>query len=416
MVESYLALGSNLGNRRENLEGAIAALDSEGARFAGASPVYRTPALLLPESPADWDRPFLNCVIKVETELTPLELLRLAKRIEAGMGRDLSVKWSPRTIDIDILLYGDLRIDSPELSVPHKALYERYFLLDALSFLCPRLLGGRSRYGKMHQGVFMGILNITPDSFSDGGKFNSEAAFTREFERWERELVPIIDIGAESTNPRAAPVSGEEERERLSTAFDFLRGRKGRKKPYLRPLLSVDTYRFETAQAALLNGFDIINDVNAMREPRMAELLAEFPDAKYVLMHSITVPPRADAVIEGDAVPALSHFLEEKLEIFARRGVPSERIIFDIGLGFGKTPYQSFDLLRRIEEFHKYGVSLLVGHSRKSFFRALDESEETRDADTLAVSLTIANKVDVLRVHTPVEHQNALLAYMQSTR
>jgi 2-amino-4-hydroxy-6-hydroxymethyldihydropteridine diphosphokinase/dihydropteroate synthase len=146
----------------------------------------------------------------------------------------------------------------------------------------------------------------------------------------------------------------------------------------------------------------------------MADLMAEFPNAEYVLMHSITVPPRADAVLEGDAVPALSRFLEEKLECFALRGVSAERIIFDIGLGFGKTPYQSFYLLRRIDEFHKYGIKLLVGHSRKSFFRGLDESDETRDADTLAVSLAIADKVDVLRVHTPVEHQNALLAYRQS--
>jgi 2-amino-4-hydroxy-6-hydroxymethyldihydropteridine diphosphokinase/dihydropteroate synthase len=413
MADAYLALGSNVGGRRENLENAIAALSASGARFAGASPVYRTPALLLPESPVEWDRPFLNCVIRVETALSPVELLRLAKKIEADMGRDLSAKWSPRTIDIDILLYGSLKIDTPELTVPHKALYERYFLLDALSFLCPQALGARSQYGALHQSVFMGILNITPDSFSDGGKFNTEAAFTREAERWERELVPIIDIGAESTNPRAAPVSQEEELKRLSIAFDFSRGRdKGGK--YLRPLLSIDTYRYETARDALINGFDIINDVNAMREPRMAGLLADFPNAMYVLMHSITVPPRADAVIEGDAAAALSRFLLEKLEAFARHGVSTERIIFDIGLGFGKTPYQSFDLLRRIEEFHKYGVKLLVGHSRKSFFRGLNETDETRNADTLAVSLAIANKVDILRVHTPVEHQNALLAYRQT--
>jgi 2-amino-4-hydroxy-6-hydroxymethyldihydropteridine diphosphokinase/dihydropteroate synthase len=148
----------------------------------------------------------------------------------------------------------------------------------------------------------------------------------------------------------------------------------------------------------------------------MTTLNQDATHAMYVLMHSITVPPRADAVIKGDAAPALSRFLEEKLEAFARHGVSAERIIFDIGLGFGKTPYQSIDLLRRIEELHKYGVKLLVGHSRKSFFRGLDETDETRDADTLAVSLAIADKADILHVHTPVEHQNALLAYRQSKK
>jgi 2-amino-4-hydroxy-6-hydroxymethyldihydropteridine diphosphokinase/dihydropteroate synthase len=406
----YLALGSNLGDRRTNLEGAIARLDASGVRFVESSPVYRTPALLLPGSPLEWDRPFFNCVIKVSSDLAPVDLLRLIKKIEAEMGRDFSLKWAPRPVDIDILFYKGLRVDTSELTIPHKAAFERYFLLDAMSFLCSAALGDLNYYGVEHQPALMGIINITPDSFSDGGKLNSPEKFVTEFMRLERELVPIIDIGAESTNPKASPITAEEEIERLGFVFDFLCVWKP---GFLRPLLSIDTYHYDTAVAALDAGFDIINDANALRDERFIDLLLEYPSAKYVLTHSLSVPVKSDVIVESDAVDIVSKFLEEKLAIFERRGVNKERIFFDVGIGFGKTPYQSLDLMRRIGVFHKYGVKLLVGHSRKSFMKAFLENEATADADTIGVSLALSGKVDVLRVHTPIEHQNALLAYKE---
>jgi 2-amino-4-hydroxy-6-hydroxymethyldihydropteridine diphosphokinase/dihydropteroate synthase len=400
-VQSYLSLGSNLGDRRANLESAIARLESRGVRVAAVSPVFRTPALLLPGSPLSWNMPYFNCAIKIETELSPDGLLRAAKAVESEMGRDFSLRWAPRPIDIDILTFGGLRVESETLRIPH---LEKYFDRDAVSWIG----GGAPEYGGKHLPVFMGIINATPDSFSGDGTDGDCEKFAAAFERFEQELVGIADIGAESTRPDAAPLTPQEELKRLAPVFDFLRGYKFRR---LRPLLSIDTYHYETARAAIENGFDIINDVGALSDERMLDILADAKHARYVLTHSLSVPPKKDLIVDGDPVAALKKFLDAKMELFAKRGVAPERIFFDPGLGFGKDPYQSFAILNALKEFQNYGVRILVGHSRKSFLNALNESTATRDADTLALSMKLAPFADVLRVHTPVEHQNALLAY-----
>ena len=403
---TYLALGTNLGERRENLELAIAKLGAHGIEFVEASPVYRTPALLLENSPEDWNRPYFNCVIKTKTALSPEALLGAIKTIEQEMGRDFTHKWSPRVIDIDILFHRDIRIDTQALTIPHKALKDRHFLHDALSFVRPN--AEVNRYGAEHLPIFMGILNITPNSFSGDGIYNDHERFKTTFENFANELVAIIDIGAESTKPNAVPISAKEELERLDFIFEFL---KNRNRQALDPILSIDTYHFETAKIALENGFKIINDVNALSDKRFIELLAEHKEAKYILSHSLGVPAGGEGIADEKVVDELCRFLESKLEEFARDGISHDRIFFDIGIGFGKSPYGSLKLLREVEKFHKYGVKIIVGHSRKSFMRAFEESTTTKDADTLAISLALASKVDILRVHTPIEHQNALLAY-----
>ena len=406
---TYLALGSNLGDRRENLELAIAKLGEHGIEFVESSPVYRTPALLLENSPEDWNRPYFNCVIKTKTTHSPEFLLESVKTIEQEMGRDFTHKWSPRTIDIDILFHRDITIDTPSLTIPHKALKNRQFLRDALSFVRPNTDAEVYHYGMGHLPVFMGILNINSDSFSDGGVYNNHEKFKAAFENFANELVAIIDIGAESTKPNAVPISAEEELKRLEGVFEFL---KGRKHKALDPILSIDTYHFETAKIAVENGFKIINNVSALSDRRFIELLAEYGDTKYVLTHSLRVPAGGeDVIVDERVVDELCGFLESKLGELEGGGISRDRILFDIGVGFGKSQYGSLKLLREIEKFHKYGVKIVVGHSRKSFMRAFEESTPTKDADTLAISLALAPKVDVLRVHTPIEHQNAFLAY-----
>ena len=418
----YLALGSNLGNRKENLKLAVEKLELSAVKFVESSPIYSTPALLLKDSPDDWNKPFLNCIIKVKTELKPLELLIICKKIEFEIGRDFSKTWAPRPIDIDILFYKNQQINlsneaikqnvSSELIekyhiknliVPHEAFNKRYFLNDELSFIYPEILKGFDYYNKEHQPIFMGILNITPDSFSDGGKFNNIDNFKNTFELWENENVGIIDIGAESTNPKAKTIEYTEELDRLSFVFDYL---KNKNFSYFRSMLSIDTYHYETAKETIKNGFDIINDVSGLKDERMLDLLKD-SNAKYILTHSITIPPSQDYVIND--LSDIENWLEEKLELFEKNNISKNRIYFDAGIGFGKTPIQNLKILQNLDIFKKYGLKLLIGHSRKGFLKVFNENFKTPDVDTLAISLKIADKVDILRVHTPIEHQNALL-------
>ncbi len=407
----FLALGSNLGNREENLINSIKKLEENNVKFVKTSPVYRTPALLLDNSPNYWNIPFSNCVIQVETKESPENLLKICKKIEHEMGRDFSKKWAPRTIDIDILLYKDFKIETENLIIPHKALFERYFLLDALSFLDLNILKNQNYYSKNHQPVFMGIMNITPNSFSDGGVHNNIEKFIEDFELWENKMVGIIDIGAESTNPKAAPITYQEELERLNPIFNYL---KNKKFSYFKPSLSIDTYHYETAKIAIENGFDIINDVSGLNDKRMIELLKSNEHVKYVLMHSLSVPPRSDLTIEKDEniIKVLQEWLKSKLKIFENDGIDLDRIIFDSGLGFGKNEFQSINILQEIEQFQKYKLKILIGHSRKSFIKKYNSNSiGNRDFESLAISLKIANKVDIIRTHTPLETQEALLFF-----
>lgn len=413
----YLALGTNFGDRRNNLETAVRKLEENGVKFVESSPIYRTPALLLKGSPSDWNRPFLNCMIRVDTELSPENLLKVCKKIELEMGRDFCQRWAPRTIDIDIIFYKDLAFNIPNsnfenddnienLIIPHVATFDRYFLRDELSFVYPESLNGKNYYGGQHQPVFMGILNITPNSFSDGGIYNDEEKFRNTFELWEKELVSIIDIGAESTRPGADSLTSEEELKRLNPIFEYL---KNRKFSYFKPKLSIDTYHYDTAKKGVENGFDIINDVNGLRDERMLDLIKENKNSKYVLMHSLSVPPRKDLIIND--MNDIKIWLENKIELLEKKNININQIIFDVGFGFGKNASQTLNIMQNIEDFQKYGIKILVGHSRKGFMKIFNNEVKTLDSETLAISLKLSNQVDILRVHTPIEHQNALLAY-----
>lgn len=401
----YLALGTNLGNRRENLNNSIILLETFGVKFIESSPIYKTPALLLEGSPLDWNKPYLNCVIKVQSNLSPEDLLSVCKKIEAQLGRDFSMKWAPRPIDIDILIYKNIKIDTEILTIPHKAIFARYFLLDALSFLYPEYIKNINYYGKEHQATFMGILNITPDSFSDGGLHNDKNNFIESFNIWEEECVNFIDIGAESTNPNAESINSKQELERLEFVFEFLKNKNFK---YLKPKLSIDTYHYETAEKALMAGFDIINDVNALKDERMLNLI-KGTNKQYVLMHSLSVPPKKDLII--DNINDIKIWLENKLNLIEKKNISKNQIIFDFGFGFGKNPYQCLKLVELIEDFHKYGVKILIGHSRKSMLKVFENNIKTLDYETLAISLKLSNKIDIFRVHTPIEHQNAIIAY-----
>jgi dihydropteroate synthase len=251
----------------------------------------------------------------------------------------------------------------------------------------------------------VGIVNVTPDSFSDRGKAATSEAALEQIATLVREGAAVIDIGAESTRPNALFVSPEEEWKRLE--------------PIIKPALeiwqkrgiefSIDTRHAPTAAKALALGVDWINDVSGGESPEIWQLMRTYPKAKYVLMHSLTVPAEPSMVLAPEA-----DVIEELLVFFATKMVEMQleehQVILDPGIGFGKTAEQSLQILRRIGELNVLNLPLLVGHSRKSCFAEMTSATAAdRDGATVATSIYLArNKVDYLRVHAVGLHTQAL--------
>jgi len=409
----YIGLGSNLGDRPDNLEQAARRL----RRFSPvlASPVYETAALVPPGAPASWNIPYLNAVVECEWSGSASELLQVLKGIEKDMGRKPAEKWAPRLIDLDILLCGLETTDADNLKIPHPGMWDRAFVLDPLKDLAPGLkipgqsetVLSRARKLAGHAPLWMGILNLTPDSFSDGGSLADIETFGKTADEFTAVGADILDLGAESTRPGAAEVTAEEEWVRLKPALAHLRARDGEK--IFRPRISIDTRRAVVAEKALAAGADWINDVSGLSDPAMISLLKE-SGCDYVLMHSLSVPADKNITLPPDCDPVaeVKLWAEKKIRMLADAGVNPEKIIFDPGIGFGKTAEQSRALLSRIEEFQSLPVRLMVGHSRKSF---LGGSVKDRDAESIRISLDLARRgVDILRIHEPAQHIRAFRA------
>ena len=249
----------------------------------------------------------------------------------------------------------------------------------------------------------MGVVNVTPDSFSDGGLYlDPEAAIAHGRELAEAGA-EILDVGGESTRPGAEAVGEAEELGRVVPVIRGLSGSGFR--------ISVDTSKAAVAAAALDAGAEIVNDVSALRhDPEMAALCAE-RGATVVLMHMLGEPrtmqddPRYD-----DVVADVKAFLAERLEAAVAAGIAEERIWLDPGIGFGKTGAHNMELLRRLGELRELGRPLVVGTSRKSFIGRVDGSPaQERLGGTIASSvLAAAEGADVLRVHDVAEMRQAL--------
>jgi len=416
-MDIYLGLGSNLGDRRDHLTRALAQLAARGIALARVSPVVESPAMLPDDAPADWNQPFLNLVAHCRTDLAPLEVLDALKAVEQDLGRVDRGRWAPRPIDLDLLLYGRELIATERLHVPHPGLAERAFVLAPLAALEPRMtipgLGARTvlehaRAGRHYSPVWMGIVNLTPDSFSDGGELADDKAVDERVAALVAGGAELIDFGAESTRPGAAPLTADEEWARLEPALGRLVDRY--RGELLRPRFSVDTYHAATARRALALGADVINDVSGLTTAPMIEVAAT-SGADFVAMHNLGIPADRARTLPADQDPtaAVERWLAERLTAWHRAGLDLARITFDPGIGFGKNALQSLRLLRHIERFHHFGLRLLVGHSRKSFMHHVTAaSRSERDLFTIGVSLQLcARGVDVLRVHDVAAHTAA---------
>ncbi len=245
----------------------------------------------------------------------------------------------------------------------------------------------------------MGIVNVTPDSFSDGGAFASSAEAAAHGERLVGEGAAILDVGGESTRPGANAVSAEEEAARVVPVVAALSARVAQP-------ISVDTMKARVAAAAIAAGASIVNDVwGFQRDREMARIVAD-AGAAAVLMHN-----RASVDPELDIVADMLAFLSRSIDIALRAGVAEERLIVDPGFGFGKTPAQNLQLVRRLRELAALGRPVLLGVSRKSTIGLVTGQKVAAErlAGSIAAGLMgIANGAAILRVHDVAPHVQAL--------
>ena len=401
-----------MGERHIHLKEALSQL-SQICEIKKVSPIYETPALLPHGAEEQWNRPFLNMVIEVGSTDSSREFLVKAQSVEKKMGRVREQRWGPRLIDIDLLRWDDEKINDEILQVPHPEIEKRSFVLDPLKDLNKKYIP-LARSLSQHAPLWMAICNVTPDSFANGKVPLSLKKFPDLVEGYQSLGVHVLDIGGESTRPNAEKLEWEEEWGRIEPYLQFLR--EFFYKDPLKPKVSVDTYKASVAERAVEMGVDIINDVSGLRDTEMLSILKS-SDVDYVLMHSLGVPANPEHTVQGDIIEELCCWLDKKLELFQKNKIDIGRIIFDPGIGFGKTALQSLNIIRNFETFHKYPVRLMVGHSRKSFMKNFSHKDSVqRDGETLGVSMSlIQKKVDILRVHNPEIHIKAHKAWNHVT-
>jgi dihydropteroate synthase len=245
--------------------------------------------------------------------------------------------------------------------------------------------------------VIMGILNVTPDSFSDGGSFASVGAAIDHAKQMVADGCDIVDVGGESTRPGATP---------LDTADEL-----GRIEPILAALenvvdapVSIDTYKAEVAARAIDLGAVLVNDVwGLQRDPAMADVVAA-TEAALVIMHN-----RADKDASIDIVSDIRRFFERSLALADGAGIPRDRIVLDPGIGFAKTSHQNRDAIARLAELKDYELPIMIGASRKTFLGGLGDGSEGSLLGTIAVNLTAAaNGASIFRVHDVAANRAAL--------
>jgi dihydropteroate synthase len=249
----------------------------------------------------------------------------------------------------------------------------------------------------------MGILNVTPDSFHDGGEYEAVEDAVARAEAMVDAGADIVDVGGESTRPGADPVPVEAELDRVVPVVEHIAD--------LDALVSVDTRKAEVGRQALEAGADILNDVTGLEDPEMRFVAAKH-DAPLVVMHSINAPVEpGEDVHYDDVVGDVIDELTERVLLAEKAGLPREKIIVDPGLGFGKTAAESFELLDRSDEFHGLDCPVMIGHSHKSMFDAIDAHPDKGGYATVAGTTIAAERgADIVRVHDVEENVAAVRA------
>ncbi|TPX49069.1 hypothetical protein SeLEV6574_g01662 [Synchytrium endobioticum] len=443
--EVYIALGTNLGHRLDNLTKALHLLNEHSSiQVVDTSFLYETEPMYVIEQPR-----FLNMACKVLTSLAPLPLLAVLKQTEDKLGRTPTVRNGPRLIDLDLIYYDTMELNTEELIIPHPRIQERGFVLNPLCDIAPHmhhptlyrtntqllsLLSHAAPQEPMHRvlplphltplksrTLIMGILNVTPDSFSDGGIDSSALATLERAQSMIADGADIIDIGGMSTRPDSDAIPIADEIARVVPVITLIRARN----PHV--AISIDTYRAPVARAALAAGATMINDVSGgTLDPCMLECAAS-AQVPYILMHMRGTPKTMAGLTRyDDVVRCVKADLEAYVARCLRHGIRRWNIIVDPGVGFAKDCDGNFDLLRRLGEFgngnsaSSYGIGgganglvnfpLLVGVSRKGFIGEVTgvKNPKLRGYGTAAaVSACIAGGCDIIRVHDIKEMKDA---------
>ncbi|KAL3797741.1 hypothetical protein HJC23_000286 [Cyclotella cryptica] len=477
--KAYLGVGSNLGNQFENIVNALSQLQSSGdVRLLRTSFLRKTAPMYVTDQPD-----FLNGAVEVETMLTPLQLLHALKNVEGNLGRDLSgnaTRFGPRPVDLDILLFDGfevqnqdgtaadtisdnnllpsaLTMQTDELEIPHPRMAEREFVLaplndmdseivhpllnktlwDLLSSLrCKSSIGYKRQDvekatrvlplphgGRMlvfNETIIMGILNVTPDSFSDGGKFSdSVESAALQAMQLEKDGARIIDVGGESTRPGAEEVSVDEELRRVLPVIARIREGSD-------VAISIDTRHSRVAKAAIEAGADIVNDVSGgTHDPNMLSCVASM-GVPIILMHMRGNPKTMQAMTNysenNGVVAGVAHELMERSAAAEAAGIHRWLQVLDPGIGFAKTTDGNLSLLKGADALRKTcdDLPFLFGPSRKGFIGKITDEDDPneRDFGTIAACLAAlhSNRDDkdsctILRVHNVKALKQAILVF-----
>lgn len=446
MSQIYLSLGTNIGDRLQNLRRAVRRL-GQTLTITAVSPVYET------EPWGELDQPrFLNLCLGARTEKSPRALLTFLKKTEIDLGREPTYRWGPRLIDIDILTYEDQIITEEKLAIPHPGLADRAFILAPLHDIAPDWVHPQtgSNVAQMLSAVtaetvrrlseplfmmnqnddldgkqpplawgtrtfVMGIINVTPDSFSgDGVLAKKEGVATAHVElvetavtqaqKFVQDGADILDVGGESTRPGSQPIGAQEELRRILPVIEAVR-------QVVEVPISVDTYRAEVARAALDAGADWINDVWGLRmDPELAGLAAE-RGCPLILMHNRSQPKdivqkeKLGGMYVGakyeDLFNDIIRELQSSIDSALAAGVDKSQIIIDPGLGFGKSLAQNLRLVNELQRLKVLGYPILIGPSRKSFIGYTLDLPPTERVEGTAVTIAIGidRGADIVRVH-----------------
>lgn len=386
----YLALGTNLGNRLRNLQIAI----DEISKFFDVkmqSHIIETSAILLPNAKEGWDVPYCNMVIAGKSAQDPLDLLSRLKAVEAKLGRRLDdAKWAPRVIDLDIVSYYGRAIDCDALTIPHKEIANRdflQFLLLEIGYVVPENIKlDISQYSPINHFIlnpkFVGIVNVTPDSFSDGGCFLSAENAIHHAHRLYQDGAFIVELGAQSTRPGHKEVGEDEEIRRLESVLTMCSDID----------ISIDTYCDKVVTHTIKNHKNVkwINDQNSKLQPETIKSIADHDMKLVVMLHGMDL-----------------EWFKYRVQILENLGVKKDNIIVDPGIGFGKKKHENISMIKNMQEMNQIGCEIMLAHSRKSFMSLFSSgAASNRDVETIAVSAFAHNMMDVdyIRVHNVRDH------------
>ncbi|KAL1297062.1 hypothetical protein AAFC00_004650 [Neodothiora populina] len=381
---------------------------------------------------------FLNGACEIETSLQPMDLLDRLQGIENTLGRVKLIDKGPRNIDLDILLYNAEVVDNDRLKIPHALMHEREFVLRPLCDIAPHLTPPRSQVSlsqslaklsastpistiaEIAPKLFihaqdprrpthvMSILNVTPDSFSDGGKHEPTdvAELRSTILAHVRAGVTCIDIGGQSSRPGAPDISAQEEIDRILPAIEVIKSL-----PEAAHIaISIDTYRAAVAEAAIRAGAHMINDISAgLLDPEMLPVVGRL-GCSICLMHMRGTPgtmsSKENCTYNDGLIETVGRELLERVEAAEEAGIRRWRIMLDPGVGFAKTVEQNVEILRRLSELRDYeglrGMPWLLGTSRKGFIGKITgvrEAKERAWGTAATVSASIQGGADMVRVH-----------------